>query len=60
MLDRISLTALIHKDANCDPTAMSAVNVMRMATVGGTKALGMEEAQFAVQVRNELEGIRFV
>ena len=50
MLDTIRLAALIHKGANCDPTAMSAENVMRMATVGGAKALGMEDKLGSLEV----------
>ena len=43
MLDTIRLTALIHKGVCRNATAMSAAKVMRMATTGGAKALGMEE-----------------
>ncbi|MBO5999448.1 MAG: amidohydrolase [Lachnospiraceae bacterium] len=42
MLDTMRLAALIHKGACRDATAMSAEKVVRMATAGGAKALGME------------------
>ena len=41
MLDTMRLTALIHKGVSRDATAMSARKVIRMATEGGAKALGM-------------------
>ena len=59
MLDTIRLAALIHKGANCDPTAMSAENVMRMATVGGAKALGMEDKLGSLEVGKRADLVLF-
>ena len=44
MLDTIRLASLIHKGACRNATAMSAEEVVEMATVGGARALGMETA----------------
>jgi 5-methylthioadenosine/S-adenosylhomocysteine deaminase len=43
MLDVIRITALTHKLVNRDAAVMSAEEVLEMATMGGAKALGMEE-----------------
>lgn len=42
MFQEMRLAALIHKPAN-GPTAMNAQQVFRMATIGGAKAVGMEQ-----------------
>jgi 5-methylthioadenosine/S-adenosylhomocysteine deaminase len=36
--------ALVHKMATMDPTSLDAVTALRMATIEGARALGMEEA----------------
>ena len=50
MLDTIRLAALIHKGVNKDATAMSAGKVMRMATIGGARALGMGDKLGTLEV----------
>ena len=42
MLEAMKFAALLHKVNALDPTAMSAVEVLRMATINGAKALGLE------------------
>ena len=42
MFSEMKVCALIHKHSRWDPTAMSAQQVLDMATVEGAKALGME------------------
>ncbi len=59
MLDTMRLAALIHKGVCQDPTAMSAGNVVRMATVGGAKALGMEEALGSLEVGKRADIVLF-
>ena len=41
MLEAMKFAALLHKVNALDPTAMSAVKVLRMATINGAKALGL-------------------
>lgn len=43
MFEEIRLGALIHKANKFDPTVVSAHEVLRMATRGGAKALGLED-----------------
>ncbi len=42
MWEEIRLAALLHKGVNYDPTVMSAPTVMRMATIGGAEAVGLD------------------
>jgi len=42
MIEAMKFAALLHKVNALDPTAMSAVEVLRMATINGAKALGLE------------------
>ncbi len=37
------LTAMIHKTASADPTVAGAPDVLRMATLGGARALGLDD-----------------
>lgn len=59
ILDTIRLTALIHKGASRDATAMSAEKVMRMATLGGAKALGMEKSLGSLEVGKKADIVLF-
>ena len=59
MLDTMRLTALIHKGICRDATAMSAENVVRMATMGGAKALGMGEMLGTLEVGKKADIILF-
>lgn len=43
MIKEMSTTAKLHKVANLDPTVMAAHTVVRMATIEGAKALGMDK-----------------
>lgn len=59
MLDTIRLTALIHKGACRDATVMSAEKVLKMATMGGAKALGMERLIGSLEVGKKADIILF-
>ena len=59
MLDTMRLTALIHKGVRQDATAMSADKVVRMATIGGAKALGMEKSLGTLEVGKKADIILF-
>ena len=43
MFEAMRLTSLLHKLQTMDPRAMSAKEVLRMATMGGAAALGMQD-----------------
>jgi 5-methylthioadenosine/S-adenosylhomocysteine deaminase len=43
MIKEMSMAAKLHKVARLDPTVMDAQTVVRMATIEGAKALGMEK-----------------
>ncbi|MEO0140919.1 MAG: amidohydrolase [candidate division WOR-3 bacterium] len=43
MFDEMRTCALIHKAQTCDPTAVRAADVIRMATSGGAETLGLGE-----------------
>ncbi len=59
MMDTIRLTALIHKGVSRDATAMSAEKVLRMATIGGAKALGMENAIGTLEIGKKADIVLF-
>lgn len=42
MFEEMNLAAKIHKAVSLDPTAMSAEDVVRMATIGGARVLGLD------------------
>ncbi|MEM2896792.1 MAG: amidohydrolase family protein [Candidatus Bathyarchaeia archaeon] len=43
MYQVIKTTALLHKLSSLDPTSISALNVLEMATIGAAKAIGMDK-----------------
>ncbi|KAK4992402.1 hypothetical protein LTR50_001161 [Elasticomyces elasticus] len=65
MLQEIRLAGILHKVATGDPTAVPAETVLEMATIGGAKALGLDDcigsleagkkADFAVVVMRKVE-----
>ena len=59
MLDTMRLAALIHKGVCRDATAMSAEKVVRMAALGGAKALGMEKTVGTLEVGKKADIILF-
>lgn len=59
MMDTIRLAALIHKGVSRDATAMSAGEVLRMATIGGAKALGMERTIGTLEVGKKADIVLF-
>ncbi len=50
MLETMKITALLHKTAALDPTAMTADKVLGMATIEGAKAIHMEEYVGSLEV----------
>ena len=59
MLDAMRLAALMQKGALRDATAMSARDVVRMATVGGAKALGREGELGTIEVGKRADLVLF-
>lgn len=59
MLDTMRLTALIHKGVCCDPTAISADQVIRMATIDGAKALGKERFLGSLELGKKADIVLF-
>ncbi len=47
MFHEMSLMALIHKGKKEDPVSVSAVETLRMATINGAKALGLDTGEIA-------------
>ncbi len=43
MFEEMHLTALIHKGLSLDPTTLSAMDIVNMATVNGARALGRDD-----------------
>jgi len=50
MFMAMRLTALLHKGTTGDPTVVPAHRVLRMATIGGARAMGMEEQLGSLEV----------
>lgn len=59
MLDTMRLAALIHKGICRDATAMSAGKVVRMATMGGAHALGMDKITGTLEVGKKADILLF-
>lgn len=50
MIREMSTAAKLHKAARLDPTVLDAQTVVRMATIGGAKALGMDRYTGSLEV----------
>jgi 5-methylthioadenosine/S-adenosylhomocysteine deaminase len=50
MFEEMKVAALIHKMNNNNPTLLNAQTVLRMATIDGAKALGMEDKIGSIEV----------
>ncbi|KAH7360945.1 atrazine chlorohydrolase/guanine deaminase [Rhexocercosporidium sp. MPI-PUGE-AT-0058] len=50
LLQEMKLAAIIHKAASCDPTIVSAEQVLEMATINGAKGLGLEKEVGSLEV----------
>lgn len=59
MLDAMRLAALLQKGVLHDATVMSARQVVRMATIGGARALGREDALGTLEVGKKADAILF-
>lgn len=59
MIDTMRLAALIHKGANRDATAISAYQVVRMATTDGAKALHMGNAIGSLEIGKRADIVLF-
>ena len=59
MLDTMRLTALIHKGVLRDAAAVSSREVVRMSTLGGAKALGMEKTIGSLEAGKRADIILF-
>jgi len=58
MWQEINLAALIHKGVALDPTTMPAATVLRMATLGGAEAIGLEAHIGAITVGRQADLIQ--
>ena len=58
MWQEINLAALIHKGVSLDPTTMPAVTVLRMATLGGAEAIGLDAQIGAITVGRQADLIQ--
>ena len=58
MWQEINLAALIHKGVALDPTTMPAATVLRMATLGGAEAIGLDAHIGAVTVGRQADLIQ--
>jgi 5-methylthioadenosine/S-adenosylhomocysteine deaminase len=50
MVEEMRLAALIHKGNNLDPTVINAKTALKMATINGAKALGLENKIGSIEV----------
>ncbi len=50
MFREMRLAAILHRGASLDPTALKAWDVLRMATINGAKALGLENEVGSLEV----------
>ena len=50
MFREMRLAAILHRGASLDPTALKAWDVLRMATINGAKALGLESEVGSLEV----------
>ena len=55
MIKEMSTAAKLHKAARLDPTVMDAKTVVRMATIEGAKALGMEKITGSLEVGKQAD-----
>ena len=59
MLDEIKAAAMIHKATTFDPTVVPAYEALKMATINGAKALGLDEEIGSVAVGKKADLILF-
>jgi 5-methylthioadenosine/S-adenosylhomocysteine deaminase len=57
LFGEMDMAAKIHKIQTMDPTVMDAVTVMRMATIEGAKALGLEDITGSLEVGKKADVI---
>ncbi|OUJ18489.1 Cytosine deaminase related metal-dependent hydrolase [Methanonatronarchaeum thermophilum] len=50
LFGEMKLAALLHKSSNMDPTAVPAIEVLKMATINGAKAFGLEDSLGSIEV----------
>ncbi len=50
MWEEMRLAALLHKGVSADPTVIPAYSALRMATIGGAEALGVEDITGSLEV----------
>jgi 5-methylthioadenosine/S-adenosylhomocysteine deaminase len=55
MFREMDTAAKIHKVALLDPTVMSAKNVLKMATIGGAKLLGLDKLTGSIEVGKQAD-----
>ncbi len=55
MLEAMKTAALLQKVSNLDPTAMTAPEVLRMATLDGARALGLDDVTGSLEVGKDAD-----
>jgi 5-methylthioadenosine/S-adenosylhomocysteine deaminase len=50
MIEEMRLTALIHKGVNHNPTLITAKDTLKMATINGAKALGLDDKIGSIEI----------
>lgn len=59
MLEVLKATALLQKTTHKDPSVMPAAKVLEMATIGGAKAVGMEDSIGSIEVGKKADFFLF-
>ncbi len=55
MVEEMRLTALLHKGTSLDPTVIPAKEALKMATINGAKALGLEKQIGSIEVGKQAD-----
>lgn len=59
MLELMKFTALLHKVHTTDPTIITAEKVLEMATIGGARAIGMEDEIGSLEIGKKADFVIF-
>lgn len=57
LLQEMKLAAIIHKAQSCDPTTISAEQVLEMATINGAEALGLQESIGSLEIGKKADSV---
>ena len=59
MLEEIHIASIVNKAVNKDPESVKAIDVLRMATINGAKALGLDQELGSIEVGKKADLIFF-